>query len=270
MTQLRPDPPAPTAGRLLSTTEVEAVIRRAVELQAREGEGPTGAPDGMPEAELTRIGKEIGLAPRHIQQALAETSTAPLPADRLVDRRFGPPTIGTSRLLQLPAGRAREELDLHLRNQEWMVVHRRFSDRIVYTRASGFAAEVQRGLSGLSQKYPRLDVPELEVSVREVDDASCYVALRGDLRGLRAGWLGGVAAGASGGVVLATVLGIAIAPPAALIGLPILAASAWGPRAGYLHAAAQKRELMESVLDRLEHGELAAPRRASLRERLGL
>lgn len=246
------------------------MIRRAVELQVHEGEDPSSAHEGMPEAELARIGREIGLSPRHIQQALAETSSAPMSADGLVDRRFGPPDVRTSRLVRVPAGRAREELDRYARNQEWMVVHRRFSDRVVYTRATGFAADVQRGLSGLSQKYPRLDVPELEISVREADAGSCYVALRGDLRGLRAGWLGGVAAGTSGGVVLATVFGIAIAPPAALVGAPVLAAAAWGSRTGYRRAIDQKRDLMESVLDRLEHGELAAPERPGLRERLGL
>lgn len=246
------------------------MIRRAVELQVHEGEDPTSPYDGMPEAELTRIGRDIGLSPRHIQQALAETSAAPVPTDGLVDRRFGPADVRTSRLLRIPADRAREELDRYARNQEWMVVHRRFSDRTVYTRASGFAAEVQRGLSGLSQKYSRLDVPELEISVREAEEGSCYVALRGDIRGLRAGWLGGVAAGTGGGVVLATVFGIAIAPPAALVGAPVLAAAAWGSRVGYRRDVAKKRDLMESVLDRLEHGELAAPERRGLRERLGL
>lgn len=256
--------------RRLSATEVEAVIRRAVELQLTEGEEPGTAGQGMPEEELSRIGREIGLSPRHIQQALAETSTASVPSDGVLDRRFGPADVRTSRLLRIPAGRARRELDEYVRNQEWMVVHRRFSDRVLYSRATGFAAEVQRGLSGLSRKYPRLDVPELEISVRDAEAGSCYVALRVDLRGLRAGWLGGVAAGASGGLVVATVLGIAIAPPAALIGAPILAASAWGSRVGYRREADKKRDLLESVLDRLEHGELVVPERPGLRERLGL
>ncbi len=246
------------------------MIRRAVELQVHEGEDPTSAHEGMPEGELTRIGREIGLSPRHIQQALAETSAAPVPTDGVVDRRFGPPTVATSRLLGIPADQARDELDRYARNQEWMVVRRRFSDRVVYTRAAGVAAELQRGLSGLSQKHPRLDVPELEISVREADAGSCYVALRGDLRGLRAGWLGGAAAGTSGGVILGTVLGLAIAPPVALVGAPVLAAAAWGSRAGYRRAVDQKSDLMESMLDRLEHGELAAPDRPSLRERFGL
>jgi hypothetical protein len=266
----RSNPPAPSPARRLSATEVEAVIRRAVELQAYEGDDPASAHEGMPEAELARIGREIGLSPRHIQQALAETSAAPVATDGLVDRRFGPADVRTSRLVRIPAERAREEMDRYARNQEWMVIHRRFSDRVVYTRATGFAAEVQRGLSGLSRKYPRLDVPELEVSVREAEEDSCYVALRGDLRGIRAGWLGGMAAGGGGSAVLATVLGIAIAPPAALVGVPVLAASAWGSRVGYRRDVAKKRDLMESILDRLEHGELAAPDRPGLRERLGL
>jgi len=246
------------------------VIRRAVELQSHEGEDPTSPREGMLEAELERIGREIGLSPRHIQQALAETSAAPGPADGLVDRRFGVAEIRISRLLHIPASRAREELDRYARNEEWMVVHRRFSDRILYARATGFAAEVQRGLSGLSRRYPRLDLPELEISVREAEADSCYVALRGDLRGLRAGWLGGMAAGTSGGLVLATVLGLAIAPPAALVGAPVAAAAALGCRVGYRRDVGKKRDQMESLLDRLEHGELAAPEPLSLRKRFGM
>jgi hypothetical protein len=247
------------------------VLRRAVELQLHEGEDLTGSHEGMAESELVRIGHEIGLSPRHIQQALAETSAEPEPAAGRFGQGFGPADVRVSRLLRVPAERAISELDRYVRSNELMVIHRRFDDRAVYTRASGFAAELQRGLSGLSQKYPRLDVPELEIAVRRADERSCYVAIRADLRSTRTGWVtGGLIGGTGAGGAVATVLGIAIAPPAALIGAPLLLAAVWGSRTAYRRTLEQKRNQLESILDRLEHGELVQPARPSFRDRLGL
>lgn len=264
-------PPSHAPARRLSATEVEAVLRRAVQLQMSEGEEPGASQEGMPEEELTRIGREIGLSPRHIQQALVETSAAAEPADGLLGRTYGPAAVRVSRLLRIPAERAVDELDRYVREREWMVIHRRFSDRSVYTRAAGFAADLQRGLSGISNKYPRLDAAQVEIGVRKADERSCYVSMRADLRGTRSSWVGGgLFVGTSAGATMATVLGIAIAPPAALIGAPVLAAAVWGTRAGYQRTLQQKRGQIESILDRLEHGELLPDGRPALRERLGL
>ena len=269
-----PDEPSEATthlARRLSAAEVEAVLRRAVELQVHEGDEHDDGHEGMPEGELVRIGHEIGLSPRHIQQALAETSAAPSPEEGRFGRGFGPSEIRVSRLLRLPSARAVDELDRYAREREGMVIHRRFPDRAVYARASGFAAELQRGLSGLSQKYPRLDVRELEIGVRAADDHSCYVAIRADLRAARTEWVsGGLAAGVSTGGVAGAILGLVVAPPAALLGAPILLASLWGFRLGYRRKIEEKRNQMESILDRLEHGELMPPTRPTLLDRLGL
>lgn len=263
--------PSELPARRLSTAEVEAVLRRAVELQAREGDEIVAAAEGMSETELVRIGREIGLSPRHVQQALAETSARPEAEDGWFGRGFGPGEVSVSRLLRLPAARARADLDGYMRERECMVVHRRFADRVVYVRASGFAADLQRGLSGFNQKYSRIDVPEMEIAVRPADEQSSYVGLRLDLRSRRTGWVsGGLATGTGTGGALAVFLGIAVAPPAALAGIPLLLGSIWGSRAAYRRALAEKREQLESILDRLEHGELLPPPKPSLRDRLGL
>jgi hypothetical protein len=257
--------------RRLSTVEVEAVLRRAVELQAREGDERVAEAEGMSETELVRIGREIGLSPWHIQQALAETSARPEQEERWFGRGFGPGDVRVSRLLRLPAERARADLDRYMHERECMVVHRRFTDRVVYVRASGFAADLQRGLSGFNQKYPRIDAPEVEVAIRPADEQSTYVGLRIDLRGRRTGWAsGGLVTGTGTGGALAVFLGLAVAPPAALVGIPIFLGSIWGSRAAYRRALAEKHEQLESVLDRLEHGELLPPSKPSLRDRLGL
>jgi hypothetical protein len=263
--------PSGVPARRLSTVEVEAVLRRAVELQAREGDARIAEAEGTSEGELVRIGREIGLSPQHIQQALAETSARPEPEDGWFGRGFGPGDVRVSRLLRIPESRARADLDSYMHDRECMVVHRRFADRVIYVRASGFAADLQRGLSGFNQKYPRVDVPELEVAVRAADERSCYVGLRIDLRSRRTGWAsGGLLGGTSVGGSVAVFLGIAVAPPAALAGIPLLLGGIWGSRAAYRRALVEKQEQLESMLDRLEHGELLPPPKPSLRNRLGL
>jgi hypothetical protein len=66
MTDL-PDKPAP-GGRPLDRAALERVLARASELQAGTSE-PTEA---MTEDQLIELGKEVGLAPEHVRQAIAE------------------------------------------------------------------------------------------------------------------------------------------------------------------------------------------------------
>jgi hypothetical protein len=256
--------------RRLSAAEVEVVLRRAVELQSREGDAAIGISEGMPESELMRIGHEIGLSPRHMQQALAETSVEAEPEDGWFGRGFGPAEVRASRLLAIPEARARTDLDRYLRERETMIVYRRFAGRSVYRRGSGFAAELQRFTSGFNQPYPRIDLPEVEVGIRAADERSCFVSLRADLRGTRTGWVsGGLAGGTTAGGTLALTLGIAIAPPVALVGVPVMLGTLLGTRTGYRRAFGQKQSQLESLLDRLEHGELLPRPRGGLRDRLG-
>jgi hypothetical protein len=54
------------------------------------------------------------------------------------------------------------------------------------------------------------------------------------------------------------VLGIAVAPPAALVAIPVAAALGYAWRYGYQAAARKALVQLEALLDRLEHGELRA------------
>gem|GEM_PF-1024683 len=256
--------------RRLSTSEVEAVLRRAVELQSREGDRAIIEGEGMAETELLRIGNEIGLSPRHIQQALAETGAEPVEEDGWFGRGFGPAGVRASRLLGLPASRARDMLDRYFRETESMVPHRRYADRVVYHRSSGFAAELQRLTASFNQKYKRIDLPEVEVGVRPADERTAYVSLRSSLSSSRNGHVaGGLAGGSVAGGVSGLVAAVAVAPPVALVAVPVFLGTLLGSRAGYRHQIREKQNILESVLDRLEHDELVASQRPGLRRRLG-
>jgi hypothetical protein len=256
--------------RRLTATEVEAVLRRAVELQARESDTRSAAEGGMTDSELIRIGEELGLSPRHVQQALVETSEHVPAEDTWFGRGFGPATVRASRLVARDAESARADLDTYLRDRECMVVHRRFPEHAVYVQGSGVSAAIQRAAAQMSGRYALLNVEQIEVGVRPVDERTCMVSLAIDLRGQRTGLVaGGLVTGGGAGSAAAVFLAIAVAPPVAALGAPLLAASLLGFRSIYRHTYRKTQGQLESVIDRLEHGELMPPGQG-WRQRLGL
>ena len=63
--------PVAVASATLDRAAMERVLARASELSSGASDGP----DGMTEAQLIEIGKEVGLSPATLQQALAEERT---------------------------------------------------------------------------------------------------------------------------------------------------------------------------------------------------
>ena len=60
--------PMSSRGRL-TRRDFDGVMRRATELAA---EDPGGADDAFSDAEVVRIGREVGLSERHVRRALEE------------------------------------------------------------------------------------------------------------------------------------------------------------------------------------------------------
>lgn len=245
--------------RQLSSGELEAVIRRAVELQAREAEGGPG--EGLTESELIRIGRELGLSPAHVQQALAEVRSRPSPErEGWFGRGFGDAAVLSSRHVSRSAESVRRELEVYMRDRECMVVQRRLPDRTVYVQASGVVAAVSRAAQRVGSRYPPLGARQIEVAVQPVDENSCFVSLAVDLSGQRTGLAaGGLLGGGGAGGITAAMAAIAIAPPAALVGVPLLIGAVLSARAIYSQLTERMRVQIESLLDRLEHRELLPP-----------
>jgi hypothetical protein len=265
------DPSSNLPARRLSAPQVEAVLRRAVELQARESDARVAAAEGLSDFELIRIGEELGLSPRHIQQALVETSEGPPTDESWFGRGFGPSVVRASRLIRRDVTLASTELDAYLREKECMVVHRRFPEHVVYAQGAGVTATLQRAAAQVSGRHPLLNLKQLEVGIRPVDERSTMVSLSVDLRPQRTGLVaGGLVAGSGAGSAAAIFLAIAVAPPVAALGAPLIAGSLLGFRAIYRHSYQKTQAQLESLIDRLEHGELAPSNAPSWRQRLGL
>lgn len=240
--------------RRLSTEEFELVIRRAAELQTRESE--RGAAEGITEAEAVRIGRELGLTSENLHRALAEVGVGPGDTGAMASL-FGPEAVRAVRAIEGDATDLATTLERYLVGREYMTVLRRFPDRVLFTQASGMMAAMGRATSQIFNRSPLLKIDNLEVAVHPFEDGWSYVALSTTLKPTRtaaaaSSLVGGGTAAATAGAVL----GIAVAPPAAVVALPILGASYLFGRAYYRNLIENTHLQLESLLDRLEHREL--------------
>jgi hypothetical protein len=261
-------PPTPAGAPRLSTEQLEAVIRRAVELQ---GPGDAAADDGVSEAEILRIGQELGLSPQHVRQAIREVRGVPVREHGMLASAVGPATVRASRTIRRPATDAGLFIEQYLLEMEAMVVERRFPDRTRYVRSTGIAAGLSRALNRMGAKHAGLKTEQLDVGVAAVDAETCLVELQVDLAGARY-----VAAGVGGGVGLttagtaATFAMVAGVEWVALAGIPLMAVSWWTARASFAAVYRSRQNELEAFLDRLEHGELKVKNNAAeWRRKLG-
>jgi hypothetical protein len=256
-----PGRPAEESGlpaRRLTGEQMEAVIRRATELQFAAG----GGEEGVSETELLRIGRELGLDPTNLRRALAEVRTAGGPAERgVLTTLMGDRVVRASRIFRKPAAQLGLFLEEYLRKSEFMDPVRRYPDRTRYARASGIGAAFGRAAAKISARQASLDVPQLDVGNSALDEGSALVELSVDQGGLRAGLTaGGAAVGSAGGLGIITVAMMTPVPdPVSLVAIPILGASMAIMRAIYRHQAGSVENRLEAFLDRLEHGELRLP-----------
>lgn len=247
-------PPANPPARRLTTGELEAVIRRAVELQS----DPAGPDEGVSEADVVRIGQELGLEPTAVRRAVAEVRGRAPEEQGALTRLVGPATVRASRVMPRPAAEASARLDRYLRKAELMVPQRRFPDRTRYVRDTSLAAGLSRIGQSLSRSHKPLRMDQLDISVSPLDEASSLVEVSSGLKGVRGGLAGGVMGGTGGAAAAwaATVWATPIADPLMLLGVPALAGAWLGMRAIYSSIYATTQDKLESLLDRLEHDEL--------------
>jgi len=274
MSDQTPVPPPPGGSNLparkLSSTELEAVIKRAVELQtARE----TEMTDGLSDTEVVRIGQDLGIEPHLVRRAIAEVRGRSPEETGLLAGLMGPGIVRAARTIRRPAVELGIFLEKYLLEAEFMVVERRFPDRTRYVRASGVGAALGRTFSKVGSRVAPLDLQTVDVGVAVAEEDASVVTLSVDITTIRTGtalggWLGGLG---GGGTVAAVVLASTAPHLLALAGLGIAAAGVLGSRGAYRIVANQTHNKLEAFLDRLEHGELRLPQqRQEWQKRIGL
>lgn len=255
-----PAKPAPGGGlpaRRLSSQELEAVIRRAVEIQSA-----AGTPDeGISEGEVIRIGQELGLDPVTVRRAISDVRGRPPEERGLLAKTMGPRGIRAARTVRRPAAAVGLLVEEYLLKCEYMLVQRRFPDRTRYVRGTGVAAVMGRAARKFGASHAAMDLAQLDVSVAALDAESCLVEVSVDTAGARAGLVAGAAAVGGGAAtsIAAFALATTVMDPVALLGLPALLGSWWGARGIYGGIQHSTQDKLESFLDRLEHNELKVP-----------
>jgi hypothetical protein len=243
--------------RRIDRASLERVLARAAELQAGSGD----TPDEFTEEQLLELGKEVGLSPQHLRQALAEDRTRSIVPDDetgIAASIFGPSRVRADRTVPGKAEDILGSIDVWMQRTELLIVKRHHTDRIVWEPRHDFLVGVKRALKVGGRDYALSQSFETSATVVQVDDSRVHVGLDADFRNGRrrsAGQMFGttaVAAAATGAlIVMGVMTAVAVAP---VIIAPI--AGLAGARALQTRVVSRAQLALEQLLDRLERGEL--------------
>ena len=258
----RPVDAAPPARRRIPAEDLEAIVRRAAELQNRRGS--PGA-QSLTEAEVIEIGRQVGLDPDYVRRAIAEVHAdslapaAPRPSP-LLDLLAGDGRVDVRRVVPGDPVAVQQEIERQLREREKLGPLRRRHGRSVWEASSGTFARLERFLNFSGREYALAQIRQVDLSVAELEPGWTLVTVTGDLGNKRDEALYGVAGGALAAMIVAFMIAaesaggsIAAGIAAALAGGMLTAAigSTW-----LRWSLARRREriglLLEGLVDRAE------------------
>lgn len=272
------DPPAPAdspGGSLapLDRAALERVLARATELQARLAD----APDELSEKEIIELGVEVGIGADHLRQALAEERTrVVLPEETgVVGSWFGATMAAASRVVPGTPSEVLAQIDSWMQRQELLRVRRRVGERLTWEARRDFMGSVQSSLNFGGRAYALTSAAEVGATVVPVDKGRVLVRLDADFapgRTRNVRWAGATAGiGVTSGAGVVALASMSAEPGALLIGA--IVGSVWTALAGVGAAGiarSQRKKVargqlaLEQILDRLEHGEMRSPLKATL------
>ena len=248
---------------LVTRGALERVLARAAELQASSSDDSERT-DALTEEQIVELGKEVGLSPENIRQALAEEQVrlTPLQGDEgwaLTRSLLGPTRVAAQRTVRGTPERLLSTLDRWMQREEWLRVVRQRSDRIVWEPRPGLLANLRRFIGGKDYALTRAN--DIGATVVAVDKERSLVSLEADFSVLRRAMASQTIAGTvfgsavSGVLVVLGVMGaVAVVPAIALTGL-----SYGGSRRAQTHTVRRGLLTLEQILDRLERGEAEPP-----------
>jgi hypothetical protein len=238
---------------------LERVLARAAELQGAGGE----TPDELTEAQLLDVGREVGLSPQHLKQALAEERTRSLMPDRehgILARVVGPAHAQASRTVSGSSTAVLGTLDAWMQRQELLQVKRHLVDRLVWEPRRDFLGALRRALNLGGRGFALTRAHEVSATVIPIDPSRVHVSLAADLSSHRA-HLSSELAGTSviGAAATGALIVMGITTAAAVLPVILLPAGAYiGVRSVQAKTLLRAQLALEQVLDRLERGEFGA------------
>lgn len=227
-----------------------------MELQANSSGDPEGR---LTESQLEALGKEVGLDPVNLRQALAEERTrveAPTMERGVVAGLYGSSGVTAQRTVRGTTAQVLKALDSWMQYEELLIPQRYFTERIVWEARTDFGSRLKRATSGRGHALARATT--VGATVVALDDSRALVRLDAHLGGYRSLMMsqnvGFTTAGVIGAAALAVIIPVVIAAAPAVV---IAGGSFAAARASHLKSVARAQIALEQVLDRLERGEAA-------------
>ena len=242
----------------LDRSALERVLARAAELQA--GELDPG--EYISEERLLDIAKEVGLAPHHMRQALAEERTrVAVPEETGTMARFaGVGRVVATRVITGMPAELLSSLDTWMQREECLTIKRRFPERIVWEEHRGFWMQIRRGMDMGGRRYVLARADDVSATVLPVDERRSLVRLEADLSNVRTGRLAGASATAAVGTLAGgALLALGFFPLAAVAPVALGVAGGYGIARSHRGVASRAQLALEQVLDRIETREPRQP-----------
>src|ERR1044072_7158935 len=120
-----PRPPVPRIDR----NALERVLARAAQLQGTASDSDSS--EQFTEEQLLELGREVGLSPQNLRQALAEERTRSIVPDDergLAASLFGPSRVRAARTVPGKASEVLGAVDAWMQRQELLIVKRHHAD----------------------------------------------------------------------------------------------------------------------------------------------
>ena len=243
---------------------LERVLARAAELQTAAGES-TDNPEALTEAQVLELGREVGLSPAHLQQALAEERARIVPATSsetgIAKSLFGGSRVSAQRVVPGTPVRMLDLLDRWMQRDELLRTVRSRPDARVWEPTRGLVGSLRRAFG--SRDYALFRANEIAATVVPVDAATTLVRIEADYAALRSTLAKQSAAGVVVGSGVSGVAAVLVAAPfvplAIVPGLAIAAGTYYRSRGAQRYALERAQLTLEQVLDRLESGETQTP-----------
>jgi hypothetical protein len=236
----------------LRPAEVEMILRRAAELNARRWSRDSHGMPSVSTEVLVQVAAAAGIPEQDVRRAmwdLASEKTAE--PHTLAWKFYGPARLRAIREVERPPEKTLEHLEALLRLEQGLKLRRKTEASSLWD--SGDLLGVVRRTLDFSGHRALLKTQSVELRVEEIDEDRCGANLTADMSNQRGEYLslGGIL-----GVTLAVLFVLAgVQNPLFFLGvLPALAAPAFGFKFAYHRACAEIRRSLEDLLDAAEEG----------------
>ena len=234
----------------LKPAEVEMILRRAAELNARRWEGASQEATSVSPEVLVQVAAAAGIPEQDVRRAMWDLSSEKTAEPHSFAWKFyGPARLRVVREVERPADRTREHVEGLLRLEQGLKLRRKTEIGSLWDPGDELGM-VRRTLD-FSGDRTLLKTRSVEVRVEAVEEERCAANLTADVANQRSEYLslGGIL-----GVTLAVLFVLAgMQNGLFLLGvLPALAAPAFGFLLAYRRATVEIRRSLDDLLDAVE------------------